>query len=104
MMLIKYAHIDSCVRAKLEELGVDAVRIKLGHVTGVRSFGKQDVSEEDLGEGVKASGRQMREWLSEKIAREALWVRVRGDCRGTRCDVCLPGSVLAHSLELAARA
>lgn len=68
--------IDRRVRAKLEEIGVDAVKSKLVWIMNVRTLGQQDEREEDLGYGIKASRREMQEWLSEKTAREALWIRV----------------------------
>ena len=67
--------IDPRVRAKLEELGVDAVRLKFIHIMGVRTLGHQEDCE-DLGDGVSASHRQIRQWLKEKTRRETLWVRV----------------------------
>jgi hypothetical protein len=75
MMFIKKADISSDIRAKFEELGADAVRSKLDHVIGVRSLDQQDKKEEPLGEGVKASGREMREWLAEEAARQACWLK-----------------------------
>jgi hypothetical protein len=68
--------IDRSVRAKLEEIGVDAVRSKLIWIMNVRTLGQQDAREEDLGEGIKASRREMQDWLNEKTARESRWVRV----------------------------
>jgi hypothetical protein len=67
--------IDSRVRAKLEELGVDAVRSKLVWIMSVTKLEQQD-NLEPLGDGLSASRRQMQEWLREKSAREFLWVRV----------------------------
>jgi hypothetical protein len=67
--------IDSRVRAKLEELGVDAVRSKLVWIMNVTKLEQQD-NLEPLGDGLSASRRQMQEWLREKSAREFLWVRV----------------------------
>ncbi|MGO9721753.1 MAG: hypothetical protein ACLPOA_14530 [Methylocella sp.] len=67
--------IDSPVRAKLEELGVDAVRSKLVWIMNVTTLGQQD-NLEPLGDGLSASRRQMQEWLREKSAREFCWVRV----------------------------
>jgi len=66
---------DQRVRAKLEELGVDAVRLKFIHIMAVRTLGHQDDCE-DLGDDVWASHRQIRQWLKEKTWRETLWVRV----------------------------
>ena len=66
---------DQLVRDKLEELGVDAVRSKLVWIMNVRTLGQQDDCE-DLGDGVWASHRQIRQWFKEKTARETLWVRV----------------------------
>jgi hypothetical protein len=74
-MLTKKPMIDSPVRAKLEELGVDAVRSKLVWIMNVTTLGQQD-NLEPLGDGLSASRRQMQEWLREKSAREFCWVRV----------------------------
>jgi len=74
-MWTRKANIDPRIRAKFEELGVDAIRSKLHHVTGVRALGQQNEPEEDLGDGLLASGKQMRGWLSEQAAREACWLR-----------------------------
>jgi hypothetical protein len=68
--------IDPRVRAKLEEIGVDAVKSKLVWIMNVRTLAQQDEREEDLGDGIKASRREMQEWLREKTARESLWIRV----------------------------
>jgi hypothetical protein len=68
--------IDPRVRAGLKASGVDAVRSKLLWIMNVRSLDQQDEREEDLGNGIKASRRDMQRWLDEKTAREALWVRV----------------------------
>jgi hypothetical protein len=74
-MLTKRATIDPAVRAKLEELGVDTVRSKLVWIMNVRDFAQQDELQ-PLGPGLSASRRQMQDWLTEKAARETLWVRV----------------------------
>jgi hypothetical protein len=74
-MLAKKAAIDPAVRAKLEELGVDTVRSKLVWIMNVRDFAQQDELQ-PLGPGLSASRRQMQDWLTEKAARETLWVRV----------------------------
>lgn len=66
--------IDPRVRAKLEEIGVDAVKSKLLWIMNVRTLGQQDQREEDLGDGIRASRREIQEWLSAKTARErATW-------------------------------
>ena len=69
------SRMDPRVRAKLEELGIDAVRSKFVWIMNVRTFGQQDDSE-DLGDGVWASHRQIRQWLKKKTARESWWVRI----------------------------
>jgi hypothetical protein len=74
-MLTKKPIIDPRVRAKLEELGVDAVRGKLVWIMNVTTLDQQD-NPEPLGDDLSASRRQMQEWLSEKSAREFCWVRV----------------------------
>ena len=74
-MLTKKATIDPAVRAKLEELGVDTVRSKLVWIMNVRDLAQQDELQ-PLGPGLSASRRQMQDWLTEKAAREALWIRV----------------------------
>jgi hypothetical protein len=68
--------IDRRVRAKLEEIGVDAVKAKLVWIMNVRTLGQQDEREEDLGDGIKASRREMQDWLSGKTARESIWIRI----------------------------
>jgi hypothetical protein len=73
--LTKKANIDPAVRAKLEELGVDTVRSKLGWLMNVGDFAQQDELQ-PLAVGLSASRRQMQDWLKEKAARETLWVRV----------------------------
>lgn len=74
-MLTKKANIDPGVRAKLEALGVDTVRSKLAWIMNVRDLAQQDELQ-PLGVGLSASRRQMQDWLTEKAAREKLWVRV----------------------------
>jgi len=74
-VLAKKATIDPAVRAKLEELGVDTVRSKLVWIMNVRDLAQQDELQ-PLGAGLSASRRQMQDWLTEKAARETLWVRV----------------------------
>jgi hypothetical protein len=74
-ILRKKANIDPAVRAKLEELGVDIVRSKLVWIMNVRELAQQDELQ-PLGAGLSASCRQMQDWLTEKAARETLWVRV----------------------------
>jgi hypothetical protein len=74
-MLTKKPKIDPRIRAKLEELGVDAIRRKLVWIMNVATLGQQD-NLEPLGDNVSASRRQMQEWLKEKTAREYCWVRV----------------------------
>jgi hypothetical protein len=71
----KKANIDPAVRAKLEELDVDTVRSKLAWIMNVRDLAQQDELQ-PLGVGLSASRRQMQDWLTEKAARETLWVRV----------------------------
>ena len=71
----KKANVDPAVRAKLEELGVDTVRGKLAWIMNVGDLAQQDELQH-LGVGLSASRRQMQDWLTEKAAREALWVRV----------------------------
>ena len=66
--LTKKANIDPAVRAKLEELGVDAVRSKLVWIINVRDHLAQQ-------DELSASRQQMQDWLKEKAARETLWVR-----------------------------
>ncbi len=73
--LTKKANIDPAVRARLEELGVDTVRSKLVWIMNVRDLAQQDELQ-PLGVGLSASRRQMQDWLTEKAARETLWVRV----------------------------
>ena len=73
--LTKKANIDPAVRAKLDELGVDTVRSKLVWIRNVRDLAEQD-DLQALGVGLSASRRQMQDWLTEKAARETLWVRV----------------------------
>jgi hypothetical protein len=65
-MWTKKANIDPAVRAKLEELGVDTVRSKLVWIMNGRDLAQQD----------ELQRRQMQDWLTEKAARETLWVRV----------------------------
>ena len=72
--MTKKAKIDPPVRAKLEQLGADAVKSKLIWIMNVRSLAEQDELQ-DLGDGIKAPLRGMQEWLNEKAAREALWIR-----------------------------
>jgi hypothetical protein len=72
--LTKKANIDPAVRAKLEELGVDTVRSKLGWIMNVRDVQQHEL--QPLGFGLSASRRQMQDWLTEKAARETLWVKV----------------------------
>jgi hypothetical protein len=74
-LLPKKANIDPAVRAQLEELGVDTVRSKLVWIMNVRDLAEQDELQ-PLGVGLSASRRQMQGWLTEKAARETLWVRV----------------------------
>jgi hypothetical protein len=74
-VLSKKANIDPAVRAKLEELGVDTVRCKLGWIMNVGEIAQQDELQ-PLAIGLSASRRQMQDWLKEKAARETLWVRV----------------------------
>jgi hypothetical protein len=74
-VLPKKANIDPAVRAKLEELGVDTVRSKIGWIMNVKDLAEQDELQ-PLGAGLSASCRQMQEWLTEKATRETLWVRV----------------------------
>lgn len=74
-VMLPKANIDPAIRAKLEELGVDAVRSKLGWIMNVRDLAQQDELQ-PLGVGLSASRRQMQDWLTEKTAREALWIRV----------------------------
>jgi hypothetical protein len=73
--LTKKANIDPAVRAKFEELGVDTVRSKLVWIMNAGDFAQQDELH-PLGVGLAASRRQMQGWLTEKAARETLWVRV----------------------------
>ena len=68
------AQIDPRVRAKLEEIGVDAVKSKLVWIMNVRTLAQQDKKENPLGDGVLASRREMQEWLSEKNFRATLWI------------------------------
>jgi hypothetical protein len=68
------AKIDDRVRSKLEELGVDAVRSKLVWIMNVTTLAQQD-NREPLGDDVSASRREMQEWLREKAARDARWVK-----------------------------
>ena len=75
IMLPKKANIDPAIRAKLEELGVDTVRSKLGWLTNVGDLAQQHELQ-PLGFGLSASRRQMQDWLTEKAARETLWVKV----------------------------
>jgi hypothetical protein len=70
------AQIDPLVRAKLEEIGVDAVKSKLVWIMNVRTLAEQDKKENPLGDGVLASQREMQEWLSEKNFRAGLWIKV----------------------------
>jgi uncharacterized protein len=72
-MFVKKANIPSKVRAKLKELGIPAVQSKLDHVIGVRRLDDQDKKEEPLGDGLMASGREMREWLAEQAAWQSWW-------------------------------
>ena len=74
-VLRKKANIDPAVRAKLEELGADTVRSKLVWIMNIRDLAQQDELQ-PLGLGLSASRRQMQDWLTEKAARETLWVRV----------------------------
>ena len=53
-MLTKKAKIDPPVRAKLEQLGADAVKSKLIWIMNVRSLAEQDELQ-DLGDGIKGS-------------------------------------------------
>jgi hypothetical protein len=68
------AKIDDHVRSKLEELGVHAVRSKLIWIMNVQTLAEQD-KREPLGDGVSASRREMQEWLAEKAARDARWIK-----------------------------
>ena len=74
-LLPKKANIDAAVRAKLEELGVDTVRSRLVWSLNFGDFAQQDELQ-PLGMGLSASRRQMQDWLTEKAARETLWLRV----------------------------
>jgi hypothetical protein len=65
---------DPRVRAKLEELGADAIRAKLVWIMNVRTLAQQD-DLEPLGDDVRASRRQMQEWLTEKDALMFRWVK-----------------------------
>jgi hypothetical protein len=66
--------IDDRVRSKLEELGVDAVRSKLIWIMNVTTLAQQD-DQHPLGDSVSASRREMQDWLAEKNARDACWVK-----------------------------
>jgi len=70
----KKPKIDPRVRAKLEELGVDAIRSKLIWILGVNPLEQQD-GLEALGDGLYASRRQMQEWLKEKASHESRWIK-----------------------------
>ena len=74
-LLPKKANIDPAIRSKLEELGVDTVRSKLLWVMNVGELAREDELQ-PLGFGLSVSRRQMQDWLTEKAAREALWIRV----------------------------
>jgi len=74
--LTKKANIDSAVRAKLEELGVDTVRSRLISIMNVGDLAQPEDELQPLGLGLSASRRQMQDWLTEKAVRETLWVRV----------------------------
>ena len=74
-MFVRKANIPADIRAKFEELGRDAIRSKYDHVVGVRGLNDQDKKEEPLGEGLVASGREMREWLAEKAAWDGWWLK-----------------------------
>jgi hypothetical protein len=57
--------IDRRVRAKLEEIGVDAVKAKLVWIMNVRTLGQQDEREEDLGarhKGFTAGNAGLAKW------------------------------------------
>ena len=94
-MTVKNPKIDPRVRAKLEELGVDTVRSKLANIIGVRTLGQMDDPEE-LGGGVRASGREMQEWLREKAACEARWIRVGVVAAVIAAIAAVPAAVFAY--------
>ena len=68
--------IDPHVRDKLHEIGIVAVKNKLLWIMNVRSLGDLEKREEDLGDGVMASPREMQQWVNEK-EREA-WLEKWG--------------------------
>jgi hypothetical protein len=70
------ANIEARVRAKLNEIGLAAAESKLLWIMNVRTLGQMDAREEDLGDGIKATPREIRDWVNEKKAREALWIRI----------------------------
>ena len=66
---------DARVRAALDQLGVNAVRAKLSWMLGVSKLGQQELSEE-IADGLWATRRQIEQWLAEKDAAQARWVKV----------------------------
>jgi len=72
--LTKKANIDSAVRAKLEELGVDTVRSRLISIMNVRDLAQPEDELQPLGLGLSAVGKCRTGSL--KAVRETLWVRV----------------------------
>jgi hypothetical protein len=87
--------INASVRAKLEELGVDTIRSKLAYIIGVRTLGQMD-DKEELGGGVRASGREMQDWLREKAAYESRWTRVGVITAVIAAIAAVPAAVFAY--------
>src|SRR5215469_8491263 len=69
------AKVSARVRARLGQLGANAVRAKLSWMLGVSRLGQQELSEE-IGDGLWATRRQIEEWLAKKDAAAARWVKV----------------------------
>ena len=66
--------INSKVREKLEELGVDVVRAKLIAIMGVRDF-PQHRENIELGDGITTTRGQLQQWLTEKAEEQTWYLR-----------------------------
>lgn len=64
-------NIQPDVRARLKELGIEAVKAKLVSIMRVRSLGQMNTREEDLGDDIIATPRELVDWVSEKEALKA---------------------------------
>ena len=88
-------NIDPRIRAKLEELGVDTVKAKFVSIMAVRTLAQQD-DREPLGEGLTASRQEMQEWLRQKAAREAWWLRVATIAAVAAAVIALAAALIAY--------